>query len=81
MAITKNIIVGISDIHNEPDAILLRSTENKDDVNIQVVTAKFSVKHEDILEAVKVIKEFVDKREPIEITREISTPIIYGDEN
>lgn len=80
MAITKNIIVGVSDIHNEPDAILLRSTENKDDVNIQVVTAKFSVKHDDLLEAIRVIKEFVNKREPIEINKEIAPTFVYGDD-
>lgn len=81
MAITKNIVVGISDIHNEPDAILFRSTQNSEDVNIQVVTSKFAVKCEDVMRAIEIVKDFVEKREPIEIVKEILPPIIYGDEN
>ena len=79
MAITKNIIVGITDIHNEPDAILVRSTENGEDVNIQVVTSKFSVKRKDLMEAMKVVQEFVEKREPIEIVAENMPQLIYGE--
>lgn len=81
MAITKNIIVGISDIHNEPDAILLRSTENADDVNIQVLTSKFSVKQQDIIQAITVIRDFVEKRKPIDIINESVPKLIYGEEN
>jgi hypothetical protein len=81
MAITRNIVVGISDIHNEPDAILFRSTENNEDINIQVVTAKFAVKYEDVIRAVQIVKEFVDKREPIEMTKQISSSFTYGEEN
>lgn len=81
MAITKNIVVGISDIHNEPDAILFRSTENNEDVNIQVVTAKFAVKCEDVIRAIGIVKDFVEKREPIEISKEIVPTFAYGEEN
>lgn len=81
MAITKNIVVGISDIHNEPDAILFRSTENNEDVNIQVVTAKFAVKCEDVIQAIKIVKDFVEKREPIEISKEIVPTFTYDEEN
>lgn len=79
MAITKNIIVGITDIHNEPDAILVRSTENGEDINIQVVTSKFSVKRKDLMEAIKVVQEFVEKREPIEIVAHDMPQLIYGE--
>jgi hypothetical protein len=81
MAITKNIVVGISDIHNEPDAILFRSTENSEDVNIQVVTSKFAVKCEDVMRAIGIVKDFVEKREPIEISKEIVPTFSYTDEN
>lgn len=81
MAITRNIVVGISDVHNEPDAILFRSTENGEDINIQVVAAKFAVKIDDVNKAIEIVKDFVGKREPIEITKESMPSIIYGEEN
>ncbi len=71
MSITKNLIIGISDIYNEPDAIIIRSTENKDDVNIQVASSKMGVKREDLIFALTEIKNFVDKREPISIEQDM----------
>jgi hypothetical protein len=76
MSITKNLIIGISDIYNEPDAIIIRSTENKDDVNIQVASSKMGVKREDLILALTEIKNFVDKREPISINQDI---IVHSD--
>lgn len=81
MAITKNIIIGISDIYNEPDAILIRSTENPTDVNIQVVTSKFAVRREDLMQALAEVKSFVDKREPVEIVEEFLPTFVYKEEN
>ena len=81
MAITKNLIIGISDIYNEPDAILIRSTENTDDVNIQVVTSKFAVKREDLMQALFEVKNFVEKRQPVETTHEVVPSFIYREEN
>lgn len=81
MAITKNIVIGISDIHNEPDAILFKSTSKNDDVNIEVVAQKFAVKQSDVLEAIKTIKEFIQKREPIVINKDSSLPIVYGEDD
>jgi len=76
MSFTKNLIIGISDIYGEPDAIIIRSTENKDDVNIQVATSKMGVKREELMIALAEIKNFVDKREPISINQDM---IVHSD--
>ena len=81
MAITKNIIIGIPDVYNEPDAILIRSTENQEDINIQVVTSKFAVKREDLLQALKEVEMFVNKRQPLEIIPEFVPQFVYKEEN
>lgn len=79
MAVTRNIVVGISDINNEPDVILFRSTENNEDILIQVVTPKVSVKYQDIVRATTTVKDFIDKREPIEIDSPTVMTIMYGE--
>jgi hypothetical protein len=81
MAITTNIIVGVSDIHNEPDAILFRSSGNPDHINVQVVSSKFAVNHEDILNAITIVKDFVQNRQPIDITKETLPTIVYGEDD
>lgn len=83
MAITKNIVVGISDINNEPDAILLRSTELPENINIQVVSSKFAVNSDELIAAIKTVKDFVNKREPISITKNelFVANFAYGEEN
>ena len=83
MAITTNIVVGISDVNNEPDAILLRSVENSDDINIQVTTAKFSVKHLELSQAICIVQDFIKNREPIETRSNVAviSEIVYGEDN
>lgn len=83
MSITKNIVIGVSDISNEPDAIVLRSTETADHVNIQVISSKFAVNSDELIMAVKMVKDFVNKREPIEVTKNqfFQANFSYGEEN
>lgn len=85
MAITRNIVVGISDIHNEPDAILLKSTENCDDINIQVSVSKVAIKYKDLESAINIVKSFIQKRDPIatQYSKDqlFKTDFEYGEEN
>lgn len=85
MSVTRNIVVGVSDIHNEPDVVLLKSTENSDDINIQVTTSKLAIKASDLEYAINLVKDFVQKRNPIsaKYTKDelFKANFSYGEEN
>jgi hypothetical protein len=71
MAISKNIVIGISDLYGDPDTIIIRSTENKDNVNIISSSNQMGVKREDLVLALTEIKIFVDKRDPISVDNDL----------